>query len=302
MPTFMDSLAANPTGSSGIYGQPKQDDVMSLVNQLKDRDMMDYKNKADFNADLQLRTEARLRNLYDPSKANATLDSLKPTVMGPDIPSPFPIQSPIERLAPKDQLDYGLKEQDLAQKGKFGQEALDIKSQQEELNKTKSEQINATKMADMQRKTDEANQRLALAQQTLNDRTKTSEEHMAALKEYQSAVEQRHQIEMDMKQQEIDNKEKDFKTTNDRLTQALKDAQNKTTTTSVNPDGTTKTVTTKTGAPSKYAPQQNSDGTYMVFYPDGSQHKIPGDKIDDWNQNHQPAVNAALGGGGDENQ
>src|SRR5260370_12448799 len=84
MATFMDNLGANPSGS-GIYGQPKEDsegDMLSVVNKLKDREMQDFQTKANFMSDLSLRQEARMRSLYDPSKAaNAPKDVAPAQVM-----------------------------------------------------------------------------------------------------------------------------------------------------------------------------------------------------------------------------
>src|SRR5258708_31244549 len=70
MPTFMDSLASNPSGS--IYGQPSQtsdQDVLNLVNQKKDREMRDFKEKSNFMSDLSLRQESRMRSLFPPESS-----------------------------------------------------------------------------------------------------------------------------------------------------------------------------------------------------------------------------------------
>ena len=67
----MANLAANPSGSGSIYGQPGQQDdegVLGVVQQLKDREMKDFRDKAQFMSDLSLRQEARMRELFDPSK------------------------------------------------------------------------------------------------------------------------------------------------------------------------------------------------------------------------------------------
>src|SRR5271167_3480562 len=67
--SFMQSLAANPSGSAGVYGQPSQpNDTLALVNQIKDREKADFKDKANFMADLSLKQD-RLRRLYDPQQS-----------------------------------------------------------------------------------------------------------------------------------------------------------------------------------------------------------------------------------------
>src|ERR1700676_2100732 len=68
----MANLAANPSGS--VYGQPAPDnqDAMSLVNNLKDREMRDFQNKATFMSDLSLKQD-RQRALFNPEDPTGQL-------------------------------------------------------------------------------------------------------------------------------------------------------------------------------------------------------------------------------------
>src|SRR6266853_4468077 len=105
MPTFMDSLAANPnnqnpnnpnpnspnTSSSNIYGQPpiqNQPDALSLVNKIKDRQMQDFKDKANFMQDLGVKQEAirqgKLRTIYNLNTDQGDQNQQQNTVMGRD--------------------------------------------------------------------------------------------------------------------------------------------------------------------------------------------------------------------------
>src|SRR5579859_5946707 len=189
--TFMDSLAQNPNinpgvSNSGVYGMPGQtsdSDVLSLVNQLKDREMRDFKDKANFMSDLSLNQEQRMRNLWDPNKTNLANRTTVQAGEAPGQPNPESLaMNPMPGMTTKDKLDYGLKQQELVQKGKFGQEALDVKSQQEKLNQQKSDQINAQKQADMQRKIEESNQKIELAQQKLQQAGDNAQAQLAAHK------------------------------------------------------------------------------------------------------------------------
>ena len=292
--TFMDSLASNP--SSGIYGQPgigSNNDALSLVNRIKDREMQDFKNKADFMADLSLRQESRMRQLYDPNK---------PALAGGQVPQNVVMTKDPNEITPYQQADLGIRQraqsinsQRLAQQGKLGEQALGIKTQQEALNRQKNEQINTQKQADLQRKIDESNQKLALAQQALTNKTTNAADQLQARKDYQAAVEERHQAEMDLKQHQFD-------LVNDQHQQQIKDLETKLkqnantkTTTTLDPSGNTKTVDTQRGIQST-APVRNPDGTYTVTTPDGRTGTIPGDKLDDWMKNYQ------TGGGDSQDQ
>jgi hypothetical protein len=297
----MDNLAANPSGSSSIYGQPatpSNQDMLSVVNRLKDRNMQDFKEKANFMSDLSLKQD-RLKRIYDTYQVNP-LDEFRQSSQGPN-----GAQQPMNTVMAKDpnaltgyqkgelgirQQGVDLESQRLAQAGKFGQGALDIKDAAQKLNQQKNDQINALKTADMQRKIDEANQKIQLATNALQQKSDSAEASLQAHKDLAAAVEERHKLEMIQKQNQFDMISSQHQQTIDALNKRLKQQSHQSTTTSVNPDGSQKTVTTDRGGDPN-APTQNPDGTYSVTAPDGTKGTIPADKLNDWMQNHHPGGN-----------
>ena len=270
----MDRLSANPSSTSSIYGMPDQQSdqsVLDIVNKLKDREMQDFRDKANFMSDLSLRQEQRMRNLYDPEKSN--LNQKQNTVM-------------VNQMTPYEQGELGIKQQGLnlesqriGQQGKLGQQALDIKSQQEQLNKQKSDQINAQKQADLERKINEANQKIELAQQALQQKSDNAAAQLEAHKALAAAVEERHKLELDMKQHQFDVTSEQHQKQIKLLEERLKQAGVTETTTEINPERTRETVTTKRG---------DKAGTVNVIGKDGNQYTIPRDKLNDMDADGTP--------------
>jgi len=248
MPTF-----ATGTPPSGIYNPfPQQhddySDILNLSNQIKNRDLQDFKEKAQFMSDLSLR-QNRLQRIYDNAlnqnqSSQSSQGSQPNTVMGFD-PNQMTGYQKGELGIRQQQANTESQRQQ--QQGQLGQQALSIKSAQEQLNQQKSDQINAQKTADLQRKTDEANQKLALSQQALQDKTKSAEDHLQAQKDYQVAVEERHKLEMDSKQHQFDVTTEQHNRQIKDLEDKLKQASKTTTITKISPDQQTKTTTTTKG-------------------------------------------------------
>lgn len=291
--TFMDSLANNPA-SGGIYGQPTNPtdgDVLNVVNQMKDREMRDFKDKANFMADLSLKQE-KARAIFDPSKfggpgsnqyggPGGAAEAKAPNMNANTINAGDPNQmSGYEKgeLGIKQQ-GVNLESQRLKQTGKLGQEALDIKTAQEKLNQQKSDQINANKQADMERKIEEANQRIELAQNALQSKNTNAEATLAAHKEMAAAVEERHKLEIANMQNRFDTTSKQHQQTIDNLSEQLKQRGRSKTTTELNPDGTKKIVTTERGS---------AADTINVIGKDGNQYTIPKDKLNDMDADGTP--------------
>src|SRR6266545_801287 len=289
MPTFMESLAENPTNSknpSGIYGQPQQtsdQDVLNVVNKLKDREMQDFQNKANFMSDLSLRQEQRMRNLYDPSKHLNPQDM--PTTM---IQDPNMITEPQRAELGIRQQGLNLESQRLAQTGKLGQEAIDIRSRQEKLNQQKADQANTAKQADMERKINESNQKIELAQQALQQKGDNAAAQLQAHKDLAAAVEERHKLELENKQHQFDITSEQHQKAIDALQERLK--QSAKTTTTTDQGGETRTVTTERG-------DNPPPGKVWGVGRDGNRYPVPVDKIDDWNANHAaPGTEIKKGG------
>src|SRR5436190_7723547 len=291
MPTFMNSLMSNPGGS--VYGQPGQmgmGDEMQLVNNLKDREMRDFKNKAAFMADLSLKQE-RMRDMYDPAKMQAQMSPTGYTPPGMQqggmntvlAHDPNQITGFQKAELGQREKELGVRQSQVAQQGRLGQEALDIKSKQEALNQQKSDQINTAKQAEHERKIAEANAKLEHAQNVLQQRTESAEAQLKAHKDLAAAVEERHKAEMAMREHQ-------FNTTNELHTrqieslerqrdEAAKQKGRTTTTTRVNPEGTERTTETRRGS---------AADTVQVTGKDGQTYEIPTDKEEEWNATHAP--------------
>ncbi|MBI3334362.1 hypothetical protein HYZ97_02655 [Candidatus Pacearchaeota archaeon] len=303
MPTFMENLAADPSGS-GIYqsGQPA---VLSLVNRLKDREMMDFKDKANFMSNLSIQQE-RARRLFDPQRQFEHEYNLAPQrPQGPEGPliGQEGQQQQATRFAgsvrdpnvmtafERGQLGIrqselgvrqrraGLEEQRIAQTGKLGEERLRIQSAQERLNQQKSDQINANKQADLERKINESNQKLELAQADLDRKTKAGEDTLQAHKAYQAAIEARHKLELDQKEHQFNVTSEQHDRQIKALETRIRQAGRTTTKTKISPEGTEKVTETRRGA---------AADTVQVTGKDGQTYEIPADKVDDWNANHAP--------------
>ncbi len=278
---FMDNLAANPRGS-GIYGQvqPTSDqDVLGIVNQLKDRDMSDFKNKANFMADLSLKQD-KMRALFDPSKLGgpsqgADIQGGQPNVVFHD---PNAMTGFEKNKINLEQQGLGLEKQKLAQNKSLGENAQAIKQQQADLAQQKSDQINAGKQADLQRKIEDADKKLEFARQKLEVDSGNKDKALQAHKDLAAAMEERHKLELENKQHQFDVTSAQHQQQIDRLNEQLKQSGETEQTTEISPDGTKKIVKTKKGG----------NDTVKVTGKDGKSYMIPKDKVDDWNKNHMP--------------
>jgi len=283
MPTFMDSLTANPSGSGGIYNSqkpPDQANELAIVNQLKDREMRDFKDKAGFMADLSLKQE-RLRAMYDPTALHQQ-DAQNPNQQqGPQVSQ---VRDPNAMNAnQKGELDIkqqglNLDKQKLDQQKQLGQEAQDTKSAQEKLNQQKSDQIHAQKIAELEAKQAESKNKLDLAHQALTDKNTNLQNQLELHDTIAKNTKAYHDAEMSKKDLVFAQSQKAHQDLMDAMQKKL-DAANKTTTTTLNPDGTSKTVKTTTGSDA---------GTVQVKGKDGKTYEIPANKQDEWNQQHAP--------------
>lgn len=273
MATFMQSLADNPSGSVGAYNNTPNKPIdyagpLSIVNQLRDRELRDFEHKANFMSDLTMR-QNRMQSLFDPNK------QAKPemnTVMAADP----------NQLTAYQKGELGIRQrandidsQRLDQSNMFGQQNMELKDRQQQLNETKNEQINTAKQAEMQRKIDDSNARIEMAQKALDSKNTNAEAQLQAHKDLAAAVEERHKLELLNKQNEFDVTSKQHQEQIDALKKQIEQNANTTATTELSPDGTKKTVTTTKGK------------TVAVVGKDGKTYNIPADKVDDWNQNHK---------------
>ena len=280
----MDSLAANPSGS-GVYGNPSEQPVdyqgpLSIVNQLKDREMQDFQKKAQFMSDLSLR-QNRLQRIYD----NIDRTSSQSQQGG----SPTQGMNTVAGFDPNAMTGYekgelGVRQQQAntesqrqQQQATQGQEAINIKSEQEKLNQQKSDQINQEKQADMQRKITESEAKIKQAQDALAAKNTNAEAQLQAHKDLATAMEERHKLELAQKDAAFQESKKQHQAQIDDMQKKLDEASHSETTTEVDASGNKKTVTTNRGSQPK---------TVKGTGKDGKQYDVPVGKIDDWNQNH----------------
>jgi hypothetical protein len=283
----MQSLADNPAGSGGVYNSqkpPDQGNELAIVNQLKDRELRDFKDKAGFMADLSLKQE-RLRNMYDPTALHQPGEqqqgSMQPQVS--QIKDPNAMSGYEKGELGVKQQGMNLEQQKLDQNKQLGQEAADTKSAQEKLNQQKSDQIHAQKIAELQQKTDQATAKMKEEHDKLVANTADHTQHIEFIKAKAAAdaaiAEQKHH--------EVDAKQAEEKRKNDAtiagLQERLRQSGSKSTTTTLSDDGKSKNVTTTTGSSSGKTVQVK--GPRTKDNPTGK-YEIPGDKVDDWNANH----------------
>jgi hypothetical protein len=277
----MDSLANNPSGN--IYGQPAQTgngDVLELVNQLRDRDMRDFKDKSNFMSDLSLKQD-KMRAMFNPDRLGLK-DNQQPlpnqemnTVLGQD---PNAMTGYEKNKIGLEQQNLGLERQKIAQSGKLSQNALDIKQQQADLAQQKSDQIHAQKQSDMERKIAEADKKLEFAKQKLETDSADKEKSLQAHKDLAAAMEERHKLELAQKDAQFQRTSEQHQQTIDRLNKDLEQKKNTKTTTELNADGSKKTVTTERG----------DTGTVQVIGKDGKSYTIPKNKLNDMDADGTP--------------
>lgn len=288
MGTFMESLAANPNGSGGgIYGQVPQthiEDPFGLMNSIKDREMRDFRDKANFMADLSVKQD-RLRKRFDlednwtPSRQTGVPGQQNTAGMNTVMAKDPNQMTGYERgeLGIKQQ-GLGIEKQRLAQQGRLGEEAIGIRQKQGEIAQQKNEQINATKISDMERKKNEADAKIEQAQAALESKNNNAEASLKAHKDLAAAMEERHKLELAQKNTQFKESQAMHQKSIDALNEKIKQQGRTKTTTELNPDGTKKTVTTERG---------DSADTVNVTGKDGKTYTIPKDKLDDWNKNHK---------------
>jgi len=269
---FFDQLAANP-GNSGVYGSqnPERPDPMmalQIVNRLRDRDMNDFKEKQNFMSDLSQR-QPNMRQVFSPTINNGGGQNQPPmdTVLKDNTQPITPFQREGLNI---DKSKLGLEGQKVAQSAKFGEERISADKAKQDLDTLKNKQIYDTKQADMQRKVEESQAKLELAQKTLEQKGQTAE----GVSKFKDA-----QLEAIKAQRELDNNRHDAAAEEaTRLHDAqIAAMQGKTensnrsdiTTTSLSPDQQTKTVTKSKGS-----------SRIKVIHPDGTPGTIDASEAD----------------------
>jgi hypothetical protein len=290
--TFMGSLMNNPSGS--IASQPgTPPDPLDLVNKIKDREANDFKNKANFMAELSLKQD-RQRRLYGLDSPPSNQQQAPQQDQAGALDTAMNRMDPAIAPGAMQKAQLGIQQQQantaadrVKQQGQLGQQAQDVKTKQEQLNQQKSDQIRDQKQNELQAKIDEAGGKLTQAQAALQAKTQAGQDAIAEHEKLAGAVEARHKAEMDLMQHKFDT----LKDQHQQVIDNAKAAKNapKVTTTSVNPEGTSRTTSTRQGSSATNVIKTNSDNTLHVSggpktkdNPSG-EYDIPPDKLDHWN-------------------
>jgi len=252
---FFDSLAANPSGS-GIYGlggqeKPDYGSAMSMNMELRRRDMNDFMKKANFMSDLSMK-QNRLQSIYgtNPMASGASSSN----VSGGQPMNTFFREDP-DRITPLQRETMNLKREDLgidrsriAQTSRLGSEKLALDKEGHALDVKKNQQIFDTKQANMERKFDEANKRLALAQDQLNQRANDSNARIELQRAQQEATTARHALDISRKDTQLEETRRMHQAQIDDILARRDQSSNVVQESEANPEGTKKVVTTKKGS------------------------------------------------------
>jgi hypothetical protein len=229
----MANLASNPSGS--ISGQPGPDntDALGIVNQLKDREMRDFQNKANFMSELSLKQD-RQRMLFDPSNPNQdimgtrTLNGMTAAMQKPQQSSGITPGSQSGQMNPQQTAEMSMRQQGmdldkakLAQAGKMGEERIANQTAQEKLNQQKSDQIHEQKQNELQAKIKESGDKLTQAQKALEDKTLTAEQQLQFHKDAATAATAAHEAEKQRMQLNFDKTHGQMQDRIDNMTKEL---------------------------------------------------------------------------------
>lgn len=256
---FMDSVRAS-AGSGGIWngGVPNTDydsRDMSMDEEMRRRDMNDFMKKNQFMHDLTNR-QPRMQNLFNPNEQQQK-------------PMDVVFKEDPNKITPLEQENLNVKKEGnlidrakIAQSGKIGEERVGLEKQKHELDVQKNSNIYETKQKDMQRKADEANSRLDLAERTLQSKQGDTDATLKFHQAQMDATKAQHALELHQKESQLEEAKRvhdaamaDKKT---RTDQAGSTEQ----TTNVDESGKQKVVTTKKGTQSKKVGVTHPDGTH----------------------------------------
>lgn len=177
-----------------------------------------------------------------------------------------------------------LEREKLAQSKNIGEERLKLQEGTLELNKLKNEQIYETKIKEMERKTEESESKLKLAQDALVGKEKSADALAAHREALIEATNARHALDLARRDAELAQKTAYQEAQIADMQKKLDAASNVTQTTAVNDDGTEKTVTTQRGSTT---PTTNSTTMVSMRGPDNKIYNIPADKVKDAETNYK---------------
>lgn len=260
---FLDDLQLKQSGSqpssSTYFGDPGRSSMspsdaanalMPFFHQVRNRDIEDFKAKASFANNLQLK-QPQLQKTFNPSGGGNLGTAAPQDVIYQPGPSDILRAQAAAPINPLDQAKLAL------EKDKLSSDKLDkstdnaLNEKKFGLDQQKNEQIHQNKEDDLQRKSDDANNRLKLAYDQLTAKGQNAqtqlELHQAQMAAKQAAddlKDQQHKAELDETRRIHDAQIADMQAKMDAL-------QNSTSVTELNPEGTKRTTTTTKGSPKK---------------------------------------------------
>jgi len=232
--------------SGAYFGDPgtsdETSDLLPLFHAVRNRELKDYEAKGLIDQNLAIRQE-RMKSIFDPSGASSSISSVgfgggKTTnneiSHGITAPNTSINTAPLkEDLSPMDKANLQLKKNDqtidrekIAQQGKLGEERLGINRQQEQLNQQKSDQIHQQKTDDMERKIEESNRKIQLAQDQLNSKNANANDTLVAHKAMFDAVEERHRLELAQKDAQFKDTQGLHQATIDKMREEIENLKN----------------------------------------------------------------------------
>jgi hypothetical protein len=277
-------------GDPGIRQNGPADDLESLMpvfNAVRNRDLQDFQAKGQISNDLAIR-QARTMSMFNPDKPGTFGTSRNTEVSHGLTPQNTDLNTAAPpALSPADQAQFGLRGRELdlegqkvKQSNRIGEERLGILQQKADLDQQKSDQIYGTKIADLQRKHEDAASRLDLAQKKMEQTGNDFNTRMEFLQSQAKLTEARHALELAQRDKQNQDAEALHKAQIDHLNAQIDDLKNPkrtTKTTETNADGTKKTETTSKEAKNSAF---SSSTTKAYVGKDGTKYNIPMDKID----------------------
>lgn len=259
---FFDSLAANPTGS-GIYGNtgaksPDFGTALSIDEEMRRRNKNDMMQNANFMSNLQVR-QNRMNSIYGTNPMAPGMGQPGgPTGMVTGLNNPqmqTVFKEDPDRITPIQRERLNISREDLANDrakigvtSRLGEERLKDADAKHDLDVKKNQNIFDTKQADLQRKHDEAQQKLELAQRQFEQRSGDANAKNDFLKAKMEADAARHQLESAQKDRTLEETKRLHDAQIAKMQEQSDQAGNTEQTTELNPEGTKRTVSTKRGS------------------------------------------------------
>ena len=239
-------IAPNPQfmlgGSGGDGGIGSMlSSITPFINNMRNRNLDDLRSQLQITNQYEgpnIR-DPRMRNMMDPNGAqnvilNSGMTDFQKASLSLD----------------RDKLNSGnsIDKEKLALAKSTGEDKLALQKGALELNELKNDQIYQTKIKDMERKAEEANAKLELAQQQLQGRENNTTATMAYRQAQLEAVNARHELDLAQRDAALEESKRLHDAQIADMKARLDAAGNTTQTTEVNDEGTKKTVTTKKGS------------------------------------------------------